>query len=238
MEKYQPEGGHVPITADDPLYQKAVDGVMRDRGWRSATVDGKSKLGAEPHARGAGRVSWSRLWQRGEPRRRARDRARSAQPTQARRRRRFSPSAGSASLVRARERSVATRRRRCCADAYWNVNVPDGRDRARAARRRPRGWARATTRGAWSATARAITDGAQVGWIYDVMVAPAWRGRGAGRGGDAPAPRSSRACAARAGSGWARATRRRFYSRLGFREGRMIPPRPYPTTEMVLERET
>lgn len=35
--------------------------------------------------------------------------------------------------------------------------------------------------GALIATARAISDGAKHAWIYDVGVAPSWRGRGIGR---------------------------------------------------------
>ncbi|MBU6429215.1 MAG: pyridoxamine 5'-phosphate oxidase family protein [Cyanobacteria bacterium REEB65] len=44
MRKYQPEGGHVPISADHPLYRKAIEGILIvqmpiDR------LDGKAKLG-------------------------------------------------------------------------------------------------------------------------------------------------------------------------------------------------
>ena len=63
MQKYQPEGGHQPIRADDPLYRKAVSGVLVLRLPIDA-IDGKAKLWAEPLA-GRATVHPRKLWQRG-----------------------------------------------------------------------------------------------------------------------------------------------------------------------------
>ncbi len=50
MARYQPEGGHVPISADDPLYRSAVRGIMIVRVLLTH-LDGKAKLGQnrKPH---------------------------------------------------------------------------------------------------------------------------------------------------------------------------------------------
>ena len=44
MKKYQPEGGHEPIRADDPLYRKAVAGLLV-AGMKLDRVACKAKLG-------------------------------------------------------------------------------------------------------------------------------------------------------------------------------------------------
>jgi nitroimidazol reductase NimA-like FMN-containing flavoprotein (pyridoxamine 5'-phosphate oxidase superfamily) len=44
MRKHQPEGGHVPIEAQHPLYRKAIEGVLV-MGVRCDQIDGKAKLG-------------------------------------------------------------------------------------------------------------------------------------------------------------------------------------------------
>ena len=44
MRKYQPEGGHAPIDADDPRYRKQVEGILIVRVGQ-ATIDGKGKFG-------------------------------------------------------------------------------------------------------------------------------------------------------------------------------------------------
>jgi ribosomal protein S18 acetylase RimI-like enzyme len=87
------------------------------------------------------------------------------------------------------------------------------------------------------ATARAISDQAKRAWIYDVMLAPAWRRRGLGEPLmrlllDHPALRRTRRLYL--GTRDAQA----FYERLGFQDRRVAeePFRPWPTTEMVLAR--
>jgi predicted N-acetyltransferase YhbS len=82
-----------------------------------------------------------------------------------------------------------------------------------------------------------VGDGAKRAWIYDVMVAPSWRGKGLGEALmrlllDHPAVRHTR--------GVCLTTRdaQTFYARLGFgdRETLETRKRPWPATEMVLFR--
>jgi GNAT superfamily N-acetyltransferase len=80
------------------------------------------------------------------------------------------------------------------------------------------------------ATARALSDGARLGWIADVMVAPAWRGRGVGRALvrlllDHPALRTTRSIGLRTRDA------QRVYAPLGF-----VECAPSPNPEMRLER--
>ncbi|RYZ07718.1 MAG: GNAT family N-acetyltransferase [Myxococcales bacterium] len=65
MQRYQPEGGHAPISFDSPIYQNAIRGILV-LGVRLAEVTGKAKLGqnkAAPQAQGI----MTALWRRGAP---------------------------------------------------------------------------------------------------------------------------------------------------------------------------
>ncbi len=230
MEKYQPEGGHVPITAEHPLYKKAVEGVSV-LAVSLERLDGKTKLAQNRKTEDVSRLV-EQLWRRGDPGDvRAIDLVRAANPAAAPS---FLACPSGAKLLCAPTQvddAVALLR-----DSYWNVNVPD--DVIARAQLGASAWVGAADdEGRLVATARAVSDGVKWAAIFDVMVAPAWRGRHLGDAVmrlllDHPRVRSVR----RVWLGTRDA--QRFYERLGFREGRMIPPRPYPTTEMVLERET
>ena len=63
MTKYQPEGGHVPIRASDPLYRKAVAGLLVAR-VRLDRIDCKVKLGQNRAPEERTRIL-ERLWERG-----------------------------------------------------------------------------------------------------------------------------------------------------------------------------
>jgi nitroimidazol reductase NimA-like FMN-containing flavoprotein (pyridoxamine 5'-phosphate oxidase superfamily)/GNAT superfamily N-acetyltransferase len=230
MQKLQPEGGHLPITADHPMYKKAVDGVMVLR-VPLERVDGKSKLGQHKRAEEVARLL-EQLWRRGGPGdARAVDLIRAANPAAAPA---FLACPSGARLLCAPPRARVGDAVELLHDSYWNVNV--ARETIARAQLGATAWvAAADDEGRLVATARAISDGAKWAAVFDVMVAPAWRGRGLG---DAvvrlllehPAVRGAR----RVWLGTRDA--QQFYARFGFAEGRMIPPRPYPTTEMVLER--
>jgi ribosomal protein S18 acetylase RimI-like enzyme len=119
-------------------------------------------------------------------------------------------------------------------DAYWNLDVPD--EIIVRAQLGSSAWVGALEDGRLVATARALSDGVKLALVFDVMVAPDWRGRGLGealmrRLLEHPAVRGAR----RVWLGTRDA--QRFYARLGFAEEKILPPRPHPTTEMVLRRE-
>jgi nitroimidazol reductase NimA-like FMN-containing flavoprotein (pyridoxamine 5'-phosphate oxidase superfamily) len=63
MQRFQPEGGHVPITADHPLYAKAVAGIQVLQ-VPFGQVDGKAKLGQNLRPDQLCKVV-TQLWQRG-----------------------------------------------------------------------------------------------------------------------------------------------------------------------------
>ena len=91
--------------------------------------------------------------------------------------------------------------------------------------------------GALIGTARAIADGAKCCWIYDVCVRADWRGRGVGKAMmrlllDHPAVRRCRVL--RLGTRDAQS----LYASFGFVPLSALPPRPYPTTEMLFRRPT
>jgi ribosomal protein S18 acetylase RimI-like enzyme len=219
MAKYQPEGGHVPITADHPLYRKAVAGVLVAR-VAIERIDGKAKLGQNRSRSELVRVL-ELLWQRGLPGDvRAIELVRAANAL---------PLAGPAGttlhvwLEDAEEPSSLLR------GAYWLDGVPD-REIA-CAHRNASAWVGARDGdGRLVATARALADGARYAWIYDVAVAPAWRGRGLGHELlglllDHPALRGARKVLLRTRDA------QHFYARHGFTEE---PSSPHP--EMVLTR--
>jgi nitroimidazol reductase NimA-like FMN-containing flavoprotein (pyridoxamine 5'-phosphate oxidase superfamily)/GNAT superfamily N-acetyltransferase len=226
MEKYQPEGGHVPITADHPLYKRAVEGISV-MAVALEKVDGKSKLAQNRKPEEVARLL-ERLWERGDAR--AVDLIRAANPAAAPR---FLACPSGARLLCAPDQAgeaVALLR-----DAYWNVDVTD--EMIARAHTGATAWVGAADdEGRLVATARAISDGSKLACVFDVMVAPAWRGR---RLGEAVVrllldhPRVRRARRVWLGTRDAQT----FYARLGFVEGRMMRERSYPTSEMVLERK-
>ena len=63
MEKYQPEGGHRPISADEPLYERALVGVRVVR-MPVDTITGRSKLGQNRKDEELLRIL-AKLWERG-----------------------------------------------------------------------------------------------------------------------------------------------------------------------------
>ena len=84
-------------------------------------------------------------------------------------------------------------------------------------------------------SARALSDDGKLAWLYDVVVAPAWRGRGVGQALvrlilDHPAVRRAR----RVWLGTRDA--QTLYAKFGFIERQDLPPRGFTTTDMVLCR--
>lgn len=94
-------------------------------------------------------------------------------------------------------------------------------------------WVGATdASGALVATARALSDGVKIAWIYDVCVRADWRGKGAGQAlmrllMEHPAVRGCRAV--RLGTKDAETLYRKF----GFIRLEEVPPRGFTTIEMI-----
>lgn len=231
MTKYQPEGGHVPIAADHPLYRKAIEGIRVLR-VGLGDLDGKAKLAQNRTPEDRVRLM-EKLRERG-----------------------LSGDAEAIELIRAHNpgttiplflRGPADTSLAAWLDAedaaaagalvdgaYWN----DGFTAATLARAHEASSAWVGARdatGALVATARAISDREKRAWIYDVMVAPTHREKGVGDAVmrlllDHPALRRVRRVYL--------ATRDAevFYERLGVGDRRELDVRPYPPTEMVLRR--
>jgi len=171
MEKLQPEGRHVPITHDDPLYRKAVDGILIVR-VALERLDGKAKLGQNRQPHEVERIC-ELLWRRGRPGDvRAVERLLAA-----------NPSASSPAFLR----GPGDLRLTCAPDpvaaaellygAYWLAGMT--RDEIARCQRGATACVGAhDADGALVANARALSDGVRQAWIYDVMVRPDWRGRG------------------------------------------------------------
>jgi nitroimidazol reductase NimA-like FMN-containing flavoprotein (pyridoxamine 5'-phosphate oxidase superfamily)/GNAT superfamily N-acetyltransferase len=177
MERFQPEGRHVPITADHPLYRGEVKGVLVLR-VSLDRLDGKAKLGQNRKPEELSAIL-AGLWKRGEP----------GDPRVIELLRAANPNIPSPAFLSAPE-GLALHCALGEADLpgalsllegqYWNEGVPltaMGKALLGAS-----AWVGAKDReGKLVAMARALSDGAKCAWIYDVVVDPAWRGRGVGQ---------------------------------------------------------
>jgi len=176
MERFQPEGGYRPITADDPMYAAAV------RGLAVLTVDADrvvAKRSVAQHKRAAhrGRVI-EQLWDRGAPGdARAAQEVFDAAPLEALPPRMQGPH-GTRLVLAAGEDHVdgAVELLR---DQYWNDDVDDAR--LRAAQLASQVWMVLLQGERVVGTARALTDGVKTSYVVDVAVAEDQRGRGLGR---------------------------------------------------------
>jgi nitroimidazol reductase NimA-like FMN-containing flavoprotein (pyridoxamine 5'-phosphate oxidase superfamily)/GNAT superfamily N-acetyltransferase len=179
MAKFQPEGGHVPIDPSHPLYTKAVAGILVLR-IPLERLDGKAKLAQNRSPAELGRIL-QKLWERGLPSDpRAIDLVRAANPghDEPSFLRAAAPPAG-ARLACALDRDAITAAVDLLDGAYWNEGF--SRDEIARALKSSPAWVGAhDDRGALIATGRAYGDGVKRAWIADVMIAPAWRGRGLG----------------------------------------------------------
>ena len=226
MRRWQPEGRHRAIDGEDPVYRSAIEGVLVfavpvDR------IDGKSALlqGRPPEE--IGRILCG-LWERG-----ARGDAEAVEAIRDANPGVSDPPFLAADGVRlhaAVNPDEAPAVEALLAGEYWWVATP--RELIGRVHQESAAWvgARAPD-GALIASARAVADG-RCAWIYDVVVARSWRGRGIGERVmrllvDHPAVRSARTVrlVTRDAKG--------LYSRLGFVEaGR----RSAGSSEMVLHR--
>ncbi len=231
MEKLQPGGGYRPITADDPMYRPQVNGLLV-AGLRLEHVDGKAKLAQNRKPPELAELLTS-LWQRGDagdPR--AIELLRAANPDTPTPP--FLVAPDGVTLHPWLPADAADAVAVLLDGSYWNVGLSPAQ--LAAAQRGSTAWIGARDRdGAIIGSARAISDGVKRGWIYDVIVAPAWRGRGVGQALvrlmlDHPALRTT--------ANVLLGTRdaQSLYAKFGFVDVATRPPRGFDTTEMVLAR--
>lgn len=232
MEKLQPEGGHVPITADHPYYRAAVKGLLV-AGMRLERVAGKAKL-AQNRKPAEVTALLTSLWRRGAAGdARALELIRAANPAAPPPP--FLAAPAGATLHAWLAPAAAEEAAALLVDEYWNLGVFT-RDELVRAHRGATAWVGARDdAGRLIASARAISDGGKLAWMYDVVVAPAWRGRGLGQAVvrlllDHPAVRGAR----RIMLGTRDA--QDLYARFGFIDKAALPRRPWSTSEMVLVR--
>lgn len=176
MEKLQPEGGHAPITADHPLYAAAVRGILVV-GVRLDSAVAKFKLGQNrkpDELRGV----LEALWQRGAPAdARAIERVLNANRERLGEVPAFLAAPPGVQLSPALAPADAPRVAELLEGQYWLVGM--SRDRIARAHVGSSAWVGARdVDGRVIGSARALADGARLGWIYDVVVDPAFRGRG------------------------------------------------------------
>lgn len=177
MERFQPEGGHAPITAGDPAYVGPIAGIQIQRVPLTDVV-GKSKL-AQNRRPAELTALVQRLWERGDPGDPAAiERLLAANPGASRPE--FLRAPAGANLLTHLDPTHLGAMVRLVGDAYWNLEIDP--QRLRRAHLGSSAWvgARAPD-GRLVATARAVSDGAKHAWIYDVGVDPEWRGRGVGK---------------------------------------------------------
>jgi nitroimidazol reductase NimA-like FMN-containing flavoprotein (pyridoxamine 5'-phosphate oxidase superfamily)/ribosomal protein S18 acetylase RimI-like enzyme len=231
MTKLQPEGGYVPITADDPRYRPSVNGLLV-AAVRLDRIAGKAKLAQN---RSPAQITdlLERLWRRGadgDPR--ALELIRAANPDAAAPPCLAAPDG--ATLHAWLPPTAADEAAALLAGSYWNDVFT--REQLALAHRGSAAWVGARDAdGRLVASARAIADGGKLAWIYDVIVAPAWRGRGLGQAVtrlvlDHPRVRGC----ARVMLGTRDA--QTLYARFGFVDRAALPPRGFTTTDMVLVR--
>jgi ribosomal protein S18 acetylase RimI-like enzyme/predicted FMN-binding regulatory protein PaiB len=230
MERYQPEGGHVPIHFDNPLYQNAIRGVLV-MGVRTTDLTGKAKLGQNKQPLEA-RSIMEGLWRRGKV----------GDPLTIALMFEHHPETSRPELFRGPAGTwlwptLAPADVNAAVDLLEGQYWTEGATREGLARAQlgASAWLGARdANGRLVATARANSDGARHAYVADVAVAPEYRGRGVGAALvglllDHPAVR---------GAGLVRlATKdaQPFYERFGFQPEEQIKF-AFPVTRLLLRR--
>ena len=231
MTKFQPEGGHVPIDEEHPLYRSAVRGILVLR-VSLERLDGKAKLGQNRKPEELVKIL-ELLWDRGRPGDpRTIDLVRQANPSAPTPT--FLDAPSGARLLCALDEERIEEALSLLQGTYWNEGAR--RDEVARALLSASAWVGAQdSSGALVAMARAVTDTSKAAWIYDVVVRSDWRGKGVGKAVmrlllDHPVVRHTRKVrlATRDAQG--------LYERFGFRDIRNVPGAS-PNTEMILVRE-
>jgi nitroimidazol reductase NimA-like FMN-containing flavoprotein (pyridoxamine 5'-phosphate oxidase superfamily)/GNAT superfamily N-acetyltransferase len=176
MEKYQPEGRHDPVSADDALYRAAVDDTLVLR-IPLDQVDGKDKLGQNQPPEQLGRIV-EQLWARGaQGDAAAVDAIRDANPSMPEPP--FLKSPQGVTLRCAMGEESISEVSDLLRGAAWLGGIPPFE--VMRAHRLASAWVGARgPEGELVASARATSDG-QVAYLADIIVAPPWRKLGIGR---------------------------------------------------------
>jgi len=231
MHKYQPEAGHAPI---DPaharfseLYERQVASILILR-VRGGDLDGKAKLLQNRSPEERVRVL-DKLWERGaDGDARAIELIRAANPdtpTPA-----FLRTGLPVTLHCALGPADVDAAVELLAPQYWNDVC--SREQIAGALAGSSAFVGARVDGKLVACARAVSDGYKYAWIYDVVVAPPWRGCGLGQA-------VMRLCLdhPRVRGAWRVLLRTRdaqsLYRKLGFIDEAEAPPRGFPSTGML-----
>ena len=177
MQRYQPEGGHVPIHFDNPLYQNAVRGVLV-LGVRTTALTGKAKLGQNKQPPEVQSIM-DQLWQRGAPGDPLTLALMFQHHAETSRPERFRGPAGTwlwPTLAPSDLQDAVD----LLENQYWTEGV--SREVLAKAQLGASAWLGARdARGRLVATARANSDGARHAYVADVAIAPEYRGRGLGQ---------------------------------------------------------
>jgi N-acetylglutamate synthase-like GNAT family acetyltransferase/nitroimidazol reductase NimA-like FMN-containing flavoprotein (pyridoxamine 5'-phosphate oxidase superfamily) len=236
MQKYQSEGGYTTITADSPLYTKVLKSILLVR-VSLEQLTGKSKLG-QNHGLPKRIRTMKQLWKRGQrgdvealckllqeiPELPPLDFLQSPAGTK------LVPS-----LSSPLDLSTAALMLK---DAYWNQGLTEENIVSALRQSTAIMSIKDEESGTLLGVARAISDGSKHAWVYDVIIAEEWRGRGFGtallRGLlDHPAIRNTKRVhlATKDAMG--------FYETFGFCEVQNDDSRPwrFETTTMTLARE-
>lgn len=212
MVKYQPEGGHRPLRAEDPDTLKRLRGVQVVA-MRIEALSGKSELGQNRSPEELA-IILERLWQRGGPRDLpAVDRIRAANPA--------APTPACLGAPEGYALRVAPGRAQLPAllalldGRYWTEGEAPA---ALAGAHLGSGWicALEAASGRLVASGRVLGDGLRAAWLLDLVVERKHRGRGLGsalveRLLDHPAARGARSLHLRTRDA------QPFYARFGFR---------------------
>ncbi|MCB9557940.1 MAG: GNAT family N-acetyltransferase [Deltaproteobacteria bacterium] len=176
MEKFQPQGGHLPVDAGDPIYGTVV-GALLIGCLALDQMTTKARLGQDLPANRRSQLL-EQLWQRGAPG--------DVQAIESIRRFCATPEPAFLATGLPIKLWCALDSQRADAAAvlldgtYWNVGI--SRQQIADAHRNSVAWVGATDgTEALVGSARAISDGAKHAHILDVFVAAPWRGAGLGR---------------------------------------------------------
>lgn len=177
MHRFQPEGGYEPILPTEPRYA----GVLRELLVVELVPErlvAKRKLGQKRSAAEILRVLEG-LWARGEAGDcRAIRRVAEANPS--RPRPGFLEGGAGTQLCVAPDRADAEAVAALLDGAYWTAGMRTD-EHVRAHLGSPAWIVARDADGRVVASARAVSDGGRYAWVLDVIVAPAFRGRGVGR---------------------------------------------------------